>query len=345
MDLPYFEFLSGTETWMVVAAAALVVFVLGFTGAPLLVWAAFTFVLLYGLGAPMWVWLVVAIPVALLTIPPLRRMISLGVMKTLGALDFLPAISATEKEAIDAGTVWVEGELFSGKPDFKRILSESYPDLSDEEQAFVDGPVQTVCEMTNDWEVFQNRDLPDEVWAYMKENKFLGMIIPKKYGGLGFSASANSAVVAKLASSSTVLGISVMVPNSLGPAELLIHYGTDKQKNHYLPRLADGLDIPAFALTESNAGSDAGGLQSSGEVFKGEDGELYVRLNWRKRYITLAAISTVLGLAFKLRDPDNLLGKGTNLGITCALVPTDAEGVVLGMRHDPMGVPFYNCPT
>ena len=345
MELPFYNFLGGTPLWMLITGGLGLVFILGYTGARFIVWTVIGFAVMYALAAPMGLWIACAITSAVMIVPPIRRLLSAGVMKTLGALNFLPAISATEKEAIDAGTVWVEGELFSGKPDFKRILGEDYPGLTAEEQAFIDGPVQHVCEMTDDWEVFQHRDLPEKVWQYLKDNKFMGMIIPKEYGGLGFSASANSAVVAKLASSSTVLGISVMVPNSLGPAELLIHYGTEKQKNHYLPRLADGTDLPAFALTEPTAGSDAGGLVSDGVVFKGEDGKLYIRLNWRKRYITLAAISTVLGLAFKLKDPENLLGKGENPGITCALVPTETEGVVLGMRHDPMGVPFYNCPT
>ncbi|MDX1532201.1 MAG: acyl-CoA dehydrogenase, partial [Rhodothermales bacterium] len=283
---------------------------------------------------------------AVLGAPPIRRnTLSKGIMTGMKKLGFLPQISDTEKTAIEAGTVWVDGELFSGKPDFRRLLNEAYPDLTPEERAFLDGPVEEACRMTDDWDVMQRKDLPEEVWAHLREHKFFGLIIPEEYGGLGFSASANSAVVAKLSSRNQVLGITVMVPNSLGPAELLVHYGTQEQKDHYLPRLASGEDIPAFALTEPQAGSDAGGISSTGEVFRGDDGELYVRLNWKKRYITLAAISTVLGLAFKLKDPDNLLGKGTDLGITAALVPTKTEGVVLGKRHDPLGIPFYHCPT
>ncbi|MCB0277349.1 MAG: acyl-CoA dehydrogenase, partial [Calditrichaeota bacterium] len=245
----------------------------------------------------------------------------------------------------EAGTIWVDGELFSGKPDFKRILKEGYPDLSDEEKAFMEGQVNELCAMTDDWEVFSNRELPEKVWDYIKKERFFGLIIPKKYGGLEFSASMNSAVVAKLASRCGPLTTTVMVPNSLGPAELLLHYGTEAQKDYYLPRLARGEDIPCFALTEPGAGSDAGAMSATGVVFKGDDGKLYLRLNWRKRYITLAAISTVLGLAFKLKDPDNLLGKGENPGITCALIPSHTAGVVLGKRHDPMGIPFWNCPT
>jgi len=282
---------------------------------------------------------------AFVGVRPLRRnTLSKGIMGGMKKLGFLPAISQTERTAIEAGTVWVEGELFSGKPDFDRMLRQAYPQLSPREQAFIDGPVEELCRMADEWTTVQKKDLPEEVWAFIKREKFFGMIIPEEYGGLGFSALANSAVVQKLNSRNGVAAITVMVPNSLGPAELLLHYGTEEQKDHYLPRLARGEDIPAFALTEPNAGSDAGAISSYGEVFE-RDGELYVRLSWKKRYITLAAISTVLGLAFRLRDPQNLLGKGTDLGITCALVPTGTEGVKLGYRHDPIGVPFYNCPT
>ncbi|MFN3596938.1 MAG: acyl-CoA dehydrogenase [Rubricoccaceae bacterium] len=282
---------------------------------------------------------------ALVGVRPLRRAtLSKGIMTGMKKLGFLPAISETERTAIQAGTVWVEGELFSGKPNFERILAQPYPGLTAEEQAFLDGPVEELCRMADEWSTVQRRDLSPEAWDFIKRERFFGMIIPKEYGGLGFSALANSAVVQKLNSRNGVAAITVMVPNSLGPAELLLHYGTQAQKDHYLPRLARGEDIPAFALTEPGAGSDAGAITSHGEVFE-KDGQLYVRLNWKKRYITLAAISTVLGLAFKLRDPDNLLGKGTDLGITCALVPTDTPGVTLGQRHDPLGVPFYNCPT
>ena len=282
----------------------------------------------------------------LLKVPALRRStISKGVMKAMDKLGFLPTISETEKTAIEAGTVWMDGELFSGKPNFDRINSQPYPDLRPEEKEFIEGPVEELCRMTDDWQVYQEKDLSDEVWSYLKEKRFFGMIIPEEYGGLGFSPLANSSVVQKLTTRSIPLSITVMVPNSLGPAELLIHYGTEEQKEYYLPRLATGEEIPAFALTEASAGSDAGAMQSRGEVFRGDDGELYLRLNWKKRYITLASISTVLGLAFKLYDPDNLLGQGEEPGITCALVPTDAEGVETERRHDPMSTPFYNSPT
>lgn len=185
-----------------------------------------------------------------------------------------------------------------------------------------------------------DKDFPDEAWEYMRKEGFFGLIIPKKFGGHEFSATAHSAIVAKLASRSGPLATTVMVPNSLGPAELLMHYGTDEQKEYYLPRLAAGVEMPCFALTEPNAGSDAGGMEAHGIVIKGDDGELYLKLNWNKRYITLAAISTVLGLAFKLSDPENLLGRGKDLGITCALIPSNTKGVVIGRRHDPLGVPF-----
>ena len=281
-----------------------------------------------------------------MNVPVLRRLVFSGpIMNLLNALNFLPTISETEQTAIEAGNVWVEGELFSGKPDFKRIMNEPYPELTADEQAFLDGPVEELCAATNDWDVFKAKKLPDAAWEIIKRERFFGMIIPKKYGGLEFSPLANSAIVQKLSSRCGPLATTVMVPNSLGPAELLIHYGTQEQRDYYLPRLATGEEIPAFALTEPNAGSDAGAISSSGVVFKGEDGHLYLRLNWKKRYITLAAISTVLGMAFKLFDPENLLGKGEKHGITCALIPTDTPGVVLGRRHDPLGVPFYNCPT
>ena len=336
---------AGTPAWAAAVGVLLVLFVLGFTGAPLWVWAAAGLVALVGFGAPVWAVVAFAVLAAVFLVPPVRRALSGGVMGLMEKMKFLPVISETEQEAIDAGSVWVEGELFSGKPDFGRLMAQPYAGLTEEEQAFLDGPVEEVCRMTDDWDTWQRRDLAPEVWQKLKDERFFGLIVPKEYGGHGFSPSANSAIVAKTSSVSSTLGITVMVPNSLGPAELLSHFGTQAQKDHWLPKLASGEAIPAFALTEPGAGSDAGAISSKGEVFRGDDGELYLRLNWRKRYITLAAVSDVLGLAFKLFDPDNLLGKGETLGITCALIPTDTEGVVLGKRHDPLGVPFYNCPT
>ena len=338
-------FFAGTPAWAAVLGVLLVLFALGFTGAPLWAWAAAGLVALVGFGAPLWLTAVFVALAAVFLITPIRRLLSGGVMKAMEAMQFLPVISRTEQEAIDAGSVWVEGELFSGKPDFDRMMAQPYAGLTAEEQAFLDGPVEDLCRMTDDWEVWQRRDLPERVWQQLKDGRFFGLIVPKEYGGHGFSPSANSAIVSKASSVSSALGITVMVPNSLGPAELLAHFGTQAQKDHWLPKLATGEAIPAFALTEPGAGSDAGAISSRGEVFRGDDGDLYLRLNWRKRYITLAAISDVLGLAFKLDDPDNLLGKGTDLGITCALIPSDTEGVVVGDRHDPLGVPFWNCPT
>ncbi|WP_022834545.1 acyl-CoA dehydrogenase [Salisaeta longa] len=339
---PYAEALP---TWGLVVSGLVVLFVLGFTGAPLIVWALAGAAALSGLGAPLAVWIPYLALAVLFNVPPIRRALSAGVMKAMEALQFLPVISETEQTAIDAGTVWMDAELFSGKPDFKKSLDQLYPELSDKERAFIDGPVEELCAMVDDWEVHQRGDLPQEAWDFMKEKGFFGLIIPEAFGGLGFSAEGRSAVVQKLGTRSLPLSISVMVPNSLGPGELLLHYGTDRQKEHYLPKLASGELIPAFALTEPKAGSDAGAMTSRGEVFKDEDGELKLRLNWNKRYISLAAISGVLGLAFKLRDPENHLGKGEDLGITCALVPTDTPGVKLGRRHDPLGIAFYNCPT
>ncbi|NBC66018.1 MAG: acyl-CoA dehydrogenase [Bacteroidetes bacterium] len=341
-QLTFFEGMSG---WIVWPSIIFLLFLFGFTGTPLWLWAIAGLAALTGLGAPTWFLAVYLVLAVVFNIKPIRRSILLGPLMTLlDKLKILPVISETEQTAIDAGTVWVEGELFSGKPDLKKLSEEEYPELTEKERAFMDGPVEKLCSMVSDWDVFQRRDFDKETWDYFKKERFFGLVIPEKYGGHGFSANAHSLIVAKLASRCGPLATTVMVPNSLGPAELLMHYGTEEQKDHYLPRLAKGEEIPCFALTEPNAGSDAGAMQSRGEVFKGEDGELYIKLNWEKRYITLAAISTVIGLAFKLFDPENLLGEGEELGITAALIPSDTEGVVLGKRHDPLGVPFYNCP-
>lgn len=341
-----FGFIYDAPIWGSIGVAILLAMSFAYTGAPLWIWGIAGYAALIGLDAPVGISIAYTILVIIFNVKPIRRnVLSAPIMKLLDVLNFLPTISETEQTAIDAGTVWVEGELFSGKPDFKRILNEPYPELTKEEQSFLDNQVEALCTMVNDWDVFVKKDFNDDAWDFMRKEGFFGLIIPKKFGGHEFSATAHSAIVAKLASRCGPLATTVMVPNSLGPAELLMHYGTEEQKKHYLPRLATGVEMPCFALTEPNAGSDAGGMTSHGEVFKNEHGELFLKLNWNKRYITLAAISTVLGLAFKLRDPDNLLGKGEDLGITCALVPSNAKGVVLGKRHDPLGVPFYNCPT
>ena len=344
--MPGYAFLGHLPLAVTIAAIIALILVLGFYGASFWVWIAAAAVVLYGAGASMWLWIVLAVVAVIFGIVPIRRAtVSAAILKLLRSAGFLPTISETERTAIEAGTVWVDGDLFSGRPDFRKLLEQPYPELTDEERAFLDGPVEEVCRMTDDWEVFQRGDLSEEVWSYLKRERFFGMIIPKEYGGLGFTALANSSVVMKCAARSLPLSITVMVPNSLGPAELLIHYGTEEQRKHYLPRLAAGEEIPAFALTESSAGSDAGAIQANGVVFRDSDGALKLRLNWEKRYITLASVATVLGLAFKLRDPENLLGKGENPGITCALIPTQTPGVETGWRHDPLGVPFINSRT
>jgi len=261
----------------------------------------------------------------------------------------LPSMSNTEREALEAGNVWWDGELFSGMPEWDRLMSCPAPKLSDEEQAFLDGPCETLCQMLDDWDICHNRaDMPQEVWDYIIEQRFFAMIIPKQYGGLEFSAYANVAVITKLASRSPTASSTVGVPNSLGPAELLLHYGTEAQKQRYLPGLADGSEIPCFALTSPQAGSDAAALIDSGIVCKGKwQGKTItgIRLNWDKRYITLAPVATVLGLAFKLYDPDHLMGNTDDYGITAALIPTDTEGVEVGRRHYPLTIAFQNGPT
>src|SRR5262245_27036794 len=260
----------------------------------------------------------------------------------------LPRMSDTERVAIEAGTVGWEAEFFTGRPNWRRLLNFQPRELSKDEQDFLDGPCEKVCGMVTDWEVNQSGDLPKEVWEFVKRQGFMGMIIPKEFGGLGFSAAAHSAVVRKLSSRSVALAVTVMVPNSLGPAELLLHYGTDEQKKSYLPKLAKGEEIPCFALTEPHAGSDAGSMRSKGVVCEGNfNGKkvLGMRLDWDKRYITLAPVATVIGLAFRLFDPEKKLGDKEDLGITCALVPANLPGVDIGERHDPLGVAFMNGPT
>ena len=261
----------------------------------------------------------------------------------------LPSMSDTEREALEAGNVWWDGELFSGMPNWDRLMSYPAPALSEEEQAFLDGPCEELCRMLDDWEVCQNLvDMPRDVWDFIIKHRFFAMIIPKQYGGLEFSAYANAMVITKLASRSPTASSTVGVPNSLGPAELLLHYGSEEQKERYLPGLAAGTEIPCFALTSPEAGSDAASLIDSGVVCKGKwQGKeiIGIRLNWNKRYITLAPVATVLGLAFKLYDPDHLIGDKDEYGITAALVPTDTEGVVVGRRHYPMSIAFQNGPT
>lgn len=296
----------------------------------------------------MWALLPVVVILFPLVITPLRQaLLSKPVFQIFRKT--LPTMSRTEKEAIDAGTTWWEGHLFRGKPDWKTLHNYPQPQLTAEEQAFLAGPVEEACRMANDFEITHElADLPPELWAYLKKHRFFAMIIKKEYGGLEFSAYAQAKVLQKLSGVSGILAITVGVPNSLGPGELLQHYGTDEQKEYYLPRLACGDEIPCFALTGPEAGSDAGAIPDSGVVCMGEwQGQqvLGMRLNWNKRYITLAPIATVLGLAFKLSDPDKLLGDTEDLGITCALIPTQTPGVEIGQRHFPLNVPFQNGPT
>ncbi len=261
----------------------------------------------------------------------------------------LPPISDTEQEALEAGTVWWDGELFNGRPDWNKLHAFPRPTLTAEEKNFMDGPVEQLCAMTSEWEVttaFQ--DLPADVWAFIKDNGFFGLIIPKEHGGKGFSAFAHSQIVMKLASRSGDLGSTVMVPNSLGPAELLLQYGTDEQKNHYLPRLAAGKEVPCFALTSAEAGSDAGAMPDKGIVCMGDwEGKqtLGLRVTWEKRYITLGPVATLLGLAFKVYDPDHLLGEEEERGISLALIPTETPGVEIGRRHFPLNAAFMNGPN
>lgn len=285
----------------------------------------------------------------------------------------LPKMSATEREALEAGTVWWDRELFSGKPNWASLFTIPAPKLTNEEQAFLNGPVETLCRMINEWEIFNKyQDLPPAMWDFLKKQRFFGLIIPTQYGGLGFSAFAHSEILAKIAGCSLTVASTVAVPNSLGPAELLHRYGLPKQKDYYLPRLARGEEIPCFALTNAEAGSDAAAIPDQGVVCRGmfEGSEIIgIRLNWDKRYITLAPVATLLGLAFKLFDPDRLLGDKfadnqndkpadkqgdkradkladkTELGITCALIPTNLPGITIGARHFPLTTPFQNGPT
>ncbi|MFO1505493.1 MAG: acyl-CoA dehydrogenase [Lysobacterales bacterium] len=261
----------------------------------------------------------------------------------------MPALSETERIALEAGTVGFEGELFSGKPDWSTLRRQPAPELTVEERAFLDGPVEKLCAMVDDWHITHElADLPPEMWEFLKRERFFGMIIPQQYGGLGFSALAHSAVLQKIAGMSTTLVSTVAVPNSLGPGELLLHYGTREQKDYYLPRLADGRDIPCFALTGPYAGSDATSIPDYGVVCKGEwngANVLGVRLTFDKRYITLAPVATLVGLAFRLHDPDRLLGEREDLGITLALLPRDTPGLEIGRRHFPLNIPFQNGPV
>lgn len=285
---------------------------------------------------------------ALVLIAPLRRAwLTAPLFRRFRAV--LPPLSDTERQALEAGTVGWDGELFSGRPDWRALLDTPPARLSAVEQAFLDGPTETLCRMIDDWRItHEDHDLPAAAWDYIRREGFFGMILPRAYGGLEFSNAAHSAVVMKLATRSITAAVTVMVPNSLGPGKLLLHYGTDAQKRHYLPRLARGLDVPCFALTGPHAGSDASALPDTGVVCRGRwNGETVIglRLNWDKRYITLGPVATLIGLAFRCLDPEHLLGDAEDRGITVVLVPRDTPGVEIGARHDPLDIPFMNGPT
>lgn len=279
---------------------------------------------------------------------PVRRILISSWMLRIARRKF-PKLGDTERIALEAGTVWWDGELFSGRPHWAALLSmPPTVKLSAQENDFLNGPVEELCQQLDDWKIKQTGDLPPEIWRFIKQRRFFGLIIPEEYGGLGVSAFAHSQIITKIASRSLTAAVTVMVPNSLGPAELLLNYGTQAQKNYYLPRLASGEEIPCFGLTETDAGSDAASTKSFGILSHGKyDGRdvLGIRLNWEKRYITLGPVATVLGLAFRLKDPDHLLGDREDLGITCALVPAHLPGVSIGARHDPMGISFQNGPN
>ena len=306
---------------------------LGTSSAPAGLWKGFLWVML----ASLW----------LLNVRPLRKaLLTRPFMKAY--LKLLPPMSQTEREALEAGTVWWDGELFTGAPQWSKLLSAKAPRLSTEEQAFLDGPCEELCRMLNDWNITHELgDMPPHVWEFLKTRGFFAMIIPRKYGGLEFSAYAHSCVLLKIASRSATASSTVAVPNSLGPAELLNHYGTPEQKDYYLPRLARGEEVPCFALTGPRAGSDAASIPDTGVVCRGvwQGREITgLRLNFSKRYITLAPVATVIGLAFRMFDPDGLLGGKADLGITCALIPRQTPGVTIGRRHFPINVPFQNGP-
>jgi acyl-CoA dehydrogenase len=322
--------LAFTVTFTVLLAAYTV---LGAASSPAGIWKGLLWVLL----ATLWLLNLRTLRKALITRPFMKAYLKL-----------LPPMSQTEKEALEAGTVWWDGELFTGAPNWAKLLSAKPPRLTAEEQAFIDGPCEELCAMLNDWNITHERgDMPPAVWEFLKTRGFFAMIIPKKYGGLEFSAYGHSCVLAKISSRSATASSTVAVPNSLGPAELLNHYGTEEQKNYYLPRLARGEEVPCFALTGPRAGSDAGSIPDTGIVCRGlwQGREVTgLKLNFNKRYITLAPVATVIGLAFRMFDPERLLGDKADIGITCALIPRHTPGVSIGRRHFPLNVPFQNGP-
>lgn len=320
---------------------------------PLFAWTVLVAIILLTLGKLHWIglsawfiWPIFLVVALSLNIPVIRRQLTQKIFAWFRSV--LPPMSVTEKEAIEAGGTGWEKDLFQGKPDWQHLINMPKPALSNEEEAFLNHQVETLCGMLNDWQiVHEQSDLPVAVWNYLKKEKFFGMIIPKQYGGLEFSPFAHSAVITKIATRSISAAVTTMVPNSLGPAELLLHYGTESQKNYYLPRLAEGKEIPCFALTAPEAGSDAGAIPDKGVVCKGlfEGKEVVgIRLTFDKRYITLAPVATVFGLAFKLYDPEHLLSDKTEVGITLCLIPTNHPGVEIGHRHFPLNMAFMNGP-
>ena len=300
-------------------------------------------VIFFDVGALFWT--IFALLAVVLLLPSFRiKLISSKLVNFINKNGLLPKISQTEQAALQAGTNWVEADFFKAEVNFKAINAQKVTTLTQEEQSFLDNEVNELCNMTSDWEIFQNRDLSPEVWQFIKEKKFFGMIIPKEYEGLGFSATAHSKVIEKLVSRSQVLAITIMVPNSLGPAELILKHGTLNQKEKYLKDLANGKLVPCFGLTEPNAGSDATSITSNGVIFKDANDELKIRLNFEKRYITLGNVATLIGLAFVLKDPEHLLGDKEDLGITFAVFDSKLEGINNSKRHDPLGIPFVNSP-
>ena len=343
--------------WLLsVIAAVVILWFMAYRGANVGPWmvALLISTLIISLGTEAgWViqvplWLVVSSLVLLLGLRGLRtRYLTAPLLKQFRRV--IPPMSNTEREALEAGSVWWDAELFSGRPRWNKLLNTPPATLSAEERTFLDGPVEALCQMLDDWQItHHHKDLPPEAWDFIRKHRFFGLILPEAYGGLGFSAFAHSQVVMKLASRSIVAAVTVMVPNSLGPGKLLLYYGTKEQKNHYLPRLAAGKEIPCFALTGPDAGSDAGAMPDRGIVCYGDwEGQqvLGIRLNWSKRYITLGPVATLIGLAFKLHDPDHLVGAQEDLGITVALIPRDTPGVTIGDRHIPLDIPFQNGPN
>jgi acyl-CoA dehydrogenase len=342
-------------TWLLILALLAISLVCAFYGTSLLTWtgAMAVGIVLFGASGsvPLLSLVIIAVLFAAVAVPlnvvPWRQQfITAPFLKQFRRM--LPTISETEQVALDAGTVGWEGELFAGNPDWKLLKKQPYLELTVEEKAFLDGPVEELCDMLDDWEITHNdADLNPETWEFLKKHKFFGMIIPKEYGGLGFSALAHRAVLQKVGAVSTVAGSHIAVPNSLGPGELLLHYGTDEQKNRYLPRLASGEDIPCFGLTGPTAGSDATSIPDYGLVCKGTwEGEevVGIRMNFDKRYITLAPVATLVGIAFRMYDPDGLLGDKHDLGISLALIPRGTPGMEIGRRHFPLNVPFSNGP-